>query len=227
MQLYGRQRGFARHFHLVTETLVPFYIALAIQTAANPDPLRLILRDCLVPHPLEEERVFIEWLKPKTGGRIQRMQRRSFDRRRARSAPRLVEMLLEMTAPLLPHVGMQDRERLFLIRRMGATQARGHRHLAGVIGWETLAHAIDRFIVLSNERIAAWNAAHPERPRRRLPDFSAGLFRGSVATAHYEASDGDILAPKAVLNHASVATTSAYIEGPAAARASMTLWSTA
>ena len=119
LQLYGGQRGFARHFHLVTETLVPFYIALAIQTAANPDPLRLILRDCLVPHPLDEERVFVEWLKPKTGGRIKRMQRRSFDRRRSRSAPRLVEMLLEITAPLLPHVGVQSRERLFVIRRMG------------------------------------------------------------------------------------------------------------
>ncbi|WP_292537310.1 hypothetical protein [Mesorhizobium sp.] len=29
LDLYGRQRGFARHYHLVTETLVPFYIALA------------------------------------------------------------------------------------------------------------------------------------------------------------------------------------------------------
>lgn len=218
LHLYGRQRGFARNFHLVTETLVPFYIALAIQTAANPDPLRLIRRDCLVPHPLEEERMFVEWLKPKTGGWVQRMQRRSFDRRRSRSAPRLVEMLLEMTAPLLPHVGEQDRDRLFLIRRMGSSPARGHRHLAGVIAWDALKYAIERFIVQSNERIAAWNAAHPERPRREVPDFSAGLFRGSVATAHYEASEGDILAPQAVLNHASVASTSAYIEGPAAAR---------
>jgi hypothetical protein len=79
LQIYGRQRGFARHFHLVTETLVPFYIVLAIQTAANPDPLRLIRRDCYVPHPLDEERVFIEW-PAETGGRIKRMQRRSFGR---------------------------------------------------------------------------------------------------------------------------------------------------
>lgn len=218
LHIYGRQRGFARHFHLVTDTLVPFYLALAIQTAANPDPLRLISRDCLVPHPLEEERMFVEWLKPKSGGWVQRMQRRSFDRRRSRSAPRLVEMVLEMTAPLLPHVGEQDRDRLFLIRRMGTSPARGHRHLAGLIAWDALKNAIERFIVQSNERIAAWNAAHPERPWHEVPDFSAGLFRGSVATAHYEASDGDILAPKAVLNHTSVATTSAYIEGPAAAR---------
>ena len=218
LHVYGGQRGFARHFHLITETLVPFYIVLAIQTAANPDPLRLIRRNCLVPHPLEEERVFLEWFKPKTGGRVQCMQRRSFDRRRSRSAPHLVEMLLEMTTPLLPHVGEQDREGLFLIRRMGTSPARGHRHIAGTIGWDALNYAVERFIIRSNERIAAWNVTHPERPRRVLPDFSLGLFRGSVATAHYEASEGDILAPKAVLNHASVATTSAYIEGPAAAR---------
>jgi hypothetical protein len=123
-----------------------------------------------------------------------------------------------MTTPLLPHVAEQDRDRLFLIRRMGTSQARGHCHLAGVIGWEALAYAIGRFIVRSNERIEAWNAAHADRARRLLPDFSASLFRGSVATAHYEASGGDILAPKAVLNHASVATTSVYIEGAAARR---------
>ena len=218
LHLYGRQRGLARHFHLITDTLVPFYIALAIQTAANPDPLRLIRRDCLVPHPLEEERVFIEWIKPRTGGQVQRIQRRSFDRRRSRSAPRLVEMLLEMTAPLLPHVAERDRDRLFLIRHMGSSRARGHRHLAGVIGWEALVYAIRRFIVRSNERTEAWNTANPGRARRMLPDFSAGLLRGSVASAHYEASGGNILVPKALLNHASVATTITYVEGPAAAR---------
>ncbi len=33
--------------------------AIAIQTAANPDPLRMIKRDCLVPHPLDEHRVIV------------------------------------------------------------------------------------------------------------------------------------------------------------------------
>lgn len=215
---YGRQRGFARHFHLIAETLTPFYIALAIQTAANPDPLRLIRRDCLVPHPLDEHRVFVEWLKPKTGLQVQRMQRRSFDRRRSRSAPRLVEMLLAMTAPLLAHVPVQDRDRLFLIRRLASSPARPHRHSAGVIGDEALGYVIARFIARSNERIAVWNAEHPERSRSLVPDFSASLFRGSVATAHYEASGGDILVAKAVLNHDNVVTTDRYVSGPAVER---------
>jgi hypothetical protein len=214
----GKQRGIARYFHLMPETLAPFYIALAIQTAANPDPLRLIRRDCLVPHPLDEHRVFVEWLKPKTGLQLQRMQRRSFDRRRARSAPRLIEMLAAMTTPLLAHVPVKDRDRLFLIRRLGLSRTRPYSHPAGIISEQGLNYAMAGFITRSNERIAAWNAQHPERPRALVPDFSASLFRGSVATAHYEASGGDILVPKAVLNHQSVATTDRYVSGPAVER---------
>lgn len=37
--------------------IVPFFVAIGIQTAANPDALRLIRRDCLTPHPLDENRV--------------------------------------------------------------------------------------------------------------------------------------------------------------------------
>lgn len=211
----GLQRGFARYFHLMPETLAPFYIALAIQTAANPEPLRLIRRDCLVPHPLDEHRVLIEWIKPKTGLQVQRMQRRSFDRRRPKSAPRLVEMLAAMTAPLLAHVPVKDRDRLFLIRRLGLSRTRPYSHPAGIISEQGLNYAMAGFITRSNERIAAWNTNHPERPQALVPDFTSSLFRGSVATAHYEASGGDILASKAVLNHQSVATTDRYVSGPA------------
>src|SRR3546814_12613566 len=57
-----------------SDTLVAFYIVLLIQTAANAGPLRQIKRDCLVPHPLERHRVMVEWVKPRAGGKVKRMQ---------------------------------------------------------------------------------------------------------------------------------------------------------
>ncbi|WP_339501330.1 hypothetical protein, partial [Pseudomonas canadensis] len=57
VQYWGGARTMAQYFHITTDTLVPFFLAIAIQTAANPEPLRHIRRDCLVPHPLAEHRV--------------------------------------------------------------------------------------------------------------------------------------------------------------------------
>lgn len=214
---WGWRGGIAEHYHLTTRTVVPFYIALAIQLAANPDPLRLIRRDCLVAHPIDDNRVLVEWLKHKTAPNP-KIQRRSFDVRRPRSAPRLIEMLLAMTEPLIPHVPDRDRERLFLVHHIMTSRHRQHDKPASLIPYGTLSGRIDRFITGVNKRIAEWNRDHPDRPRRALPCFAPGQLRGSVATQHYLASGGDLLATAAILNHRDPVVTDAYVEGPAARR---------
>ena len=212
---WGWRSGIIEHFHLTTRSVIPFYVALAIQLAANPDPLRLIRRDCLVPHPIDDNRVLVEWLKHKTGPNP-KLQRRSFDRRRPRSAPRLIEMLLAMTAPLIPHVPLEERDHLFLVHYLTGTPYRQHASPAGLIPFSTLAGRIDWFIERANDRVARWNRDHPNRPRRPLPRFTAGQLRGSVATQHYVASGGDLIATAAILNHRDPVVTDAYVEGPAA-----------
>lgn len=212
---WGSRGRIAEYFHLTTRTAVPFYIALAVQLAANPDPLRLIRRDCLVPHPIDDNRVLVEWLKHKTGPNP-KLQRRSFDRRRPRSAPRLIEMLLTMTAPLIPHSPVEEREHLFLVHYLTGTPHRQHAKPAGLIPFSTLAGRIDWFVENANDRIARWNSEHPDRPKRSLPRFTAGQLRGSVATQHYVASGGDLIATAAILNHRDPVVTDAYVEGPAA-----------
>ena len=113
---HGGARMIAQYLHLTVDTLVPFFLAIAIQTAANPDALRLILRDCQVPHPLDEHRVVIDWAKPRAGATVRRAQRRSFDRRRRYAAPNLIDKVLAMTAPLVAHAPPSERNRMFLIR---------------------------------------------------------------------------------------------------------------
>ncbi len=217
LKRYGWQDGLAQHYHLTSTTMAPFYIALAIQLAANPDPLRIIRRDCLFPHPIDENRMMVEWLKRKTG-RKPKLQRRAFDVRRPHSAPRLIEMLLAMTTPLVAHAPEEERHCLFLVRYMAGSRFRSHDHPAGLIASDTINDMTARFVKRSNRRIEDWNAAHPDRPRTLLPMFSVGQLRGSVATEHYVGGGGDLAAAGAVLNHASLVTTNTYVEGPAVRR---------
>jgi len=214
----GGFRELEGYLHLTTDTLAAFYIVLLIQTAANAGPLRQIKRDCLVPHPLERHRVMVEWVKPRAGGKVKRMQRRSFDTSRPYAAPRLIEKLLAMTAPLLPQVEPSKRDRLFLHRFLMTTGRLEREHHAGHIAQATLRSAMLRFYERHNAAVASWNEAPPGKPRPPLPDFSPKLFRSSMASAHYTASQGDIMEAKAVLNHASVVTTDIYVDGEAVRR---------
>ncbi|WP_245481514.1 hypothetical protein [Bradyrhizobium sp. LVM 105] len=204
---HGGLRHLGGYLHLTGETVVAFFIAIAIQTAGNPDALRLITRDCQVAHPLDEHRIIVEWAKPRAGAKVKRAQRRSFDRRRRHAAPNLIDRLLAMTAPLVSRSSRQDRNRLFLTKSE-------KKDAVTLIAEATLSHALKPFIKRSNARIAIWNKAAPERARQLLPDFAAVLLRGSVATEYYKASGGDIVATQDVLNHARADTTELYIKGP-------------
>jgi hypothetical protein len=149
----------------------------------------------------------IDWAKPRSGSEVRRAQRRSFDRRRPYAAPNLIDRVAAITEPLVVEARPNERDHLFLVR--------GNRPIGvGTIRHETLRIGIRRFIVRANARIAAWNNAHPDRPRASLPNFAPVLFRGSVATEHYHAAGGDIRAAQAVLNHARADTTDLYVRGP-------------
>jgi site-specific recombinase XerD len=203
----GGLRAVASHLHLTLEKLTAFFIAIAIQTAGNPDSLRQLRRDCQVPHPLDEHRIMIDWAKLRAGVKIKRAQRRSFDRRRKYAAPNLIEWALAMTEPLRAHARPQDRDRLFLIKSEKKNEVTE-------VSMSTLGKSVKRFVVRANARIAIWNQAAPERQREQLPDFATAFVRGSVATEHYKSSGGDILEVQEILNHANVHTSDTYVRGP-------------
>ncbi len=204
---HGGLRQVGAYLHLTPEALVAFFIALAIQTAANPDALRRLRRDCQVPHPLDEHRVIIDWQKSRAGGRVRHAQRRSFDRRRRYAAPNLIDRLLALTGPLVGQATKWHRECLFLVK--------SEKSPVALMTESGMTHGVKRFIARTNARIAIWNQAVPHQPRALLPDFSTVMLRGSVATEHYQASGGDILVAQQLLNHASVSTTETYVRGPA------------
>lgn len=213
VRFWGGYRTIAQYFHITTDTLVPFFLAIAIQTAANPEPLRELRRDCLVPHPLDEHRVIVDWNKAKTSARLQKAQRRSFDRRRRYAAPNLIEMMLALTEPLLADAASGQQDRVFLTRSIYTESSRRSlRSRTEVIEHSVLRRAILRFTKRANHRTDEWNAAHPDSPRVQIASFAPALFRGTVATEHYSASGGDILVAQSILNHASAATTETYLK---------------
>lgn len=219
VRFWGGYRTIAQYFHITTDTLVPFFLAIAIQTAANPEPLRHIRRNCLVPHPLDEHRMIVEWTKAKTGTRQQKAQRRSFDRRRRYAAPNLIEMMLALTEPIVATAPPGEQDRLFLTRSVRKEPARHSlRSRTEVIEHSVLRRAILRFTERANRRIEEWNAAHSGKPRERIASFAPALFRGTVATEHYRASGGDIFAAQSILNHASTSTTETYLKSEATTR---------
>jgi len=207
----GGLRVLASYLHLTHEYLPAFFLGITIQTAGNPDAIRRIRRDCQSPHPLDEHRVMIDWGKPRAGVKVKRAQRRSFDLRRPYAVPNLVARLIAMTAPLAAHTRPQESDMLFLLRSEKTD-------VVTVIPMGTLHKGIKRFIDRANARIAVWNRAAPERRREPLPDFAAAFLRGSAATQVYTASQGDLIAAQALLNHARIDTTERYVRGPEAAR---------
>lgn len=202
---HGGLQKVAPYLHLTGDVAVAFYIAIVIQTAGNPDPIRLIDRDCLTAHPLDDNRVMVEWDKPRAGRKYKRAQRRSFDTRRAYAAPNLVDRLLQMTMSLARRARLQDQGKLFLLLS-------GQTGAVTVLPNPTLWKGVKRFVERRNAKVAADNTDACRLPL--LPDIAPAFLRGSVATEYYKASGGDIVMTQAQLNHANVATTDRYVRGP-------------
>ena len=108
----------SRYLHADPATLIPFMIAIAAQTFANPEALRHMRRGCMSEHLMLDGRVVVSWSK----GRATRIQRRSFLRDRTLSVPNLIDRVLALTEVLVPHATEAERDRLFLCGNVMATR---------------------------------------------------------------------------------------------------------
>lgn len=140
------------------ESLVPYYLAILIHTAGNPDAISKLSCDCLQPVPLIEDRELLVWKK----SRARVLQRRSFRSSDPFEPPTLVREILEWTHRLRPHAPLANRDRLFLFR--------------GNSGVNTLTKS--RLTPLYKEFAA----------RHGLPSFTLAAVRPSVLSAFYRAS---------------------------------------
>jgi hypothetical protein len=180
----------SRYLCATPDSLLPFLILIAYETAANADPLRAFKRNCVHDDVLFRDRAIIVWEK----GRAKKEQRVSRDRRGKYSAPALIAKVRAMTEPLLQAAPPHLRSRLFLARN---GKAEG---LVAGISPSLSEYLIARFITRNNVTEEDGSRVH----------FTLEMMRPSVLAAVYRQT-GDLLATARLANHVSLATTIRYV----------------
>ena len=180
---FGGAKQVAPLIYPDARSLLPYYLAILIHTAGNPEPIARLETDCLQPIPLLDDRQMLVWAKNRAG----QTQRRSFRSNNPDEPPALVKELLTYTEPLRRHAPPPVRNRLLLFR--GAS---------GRIN--SLSPALAKMIIRYEFTV-----------RHQLPHFSLASIRPSVLTAFYRAS-GDLHQVKDVANHRNIATTVRYVD---------------
>jgi hypothetical protein len=191
---HGGRSVVARYLHTTPETLVPYMIAIAAQTFANPEALRLMRRDCMSEHVLLEGRAVITWIK----GRSHRPQRRSFLRDKSYSVPNLIDRVLALTEALVPHAPCNERQLLFLCGNVICSRG------VGVIPQGLISEHVRLFVKRHGLKGANGKPLALALAKLR----ATGLTLAHVALGH------DVLKTQVLANHASPDTTRRYIDRP-------------
>lgn len=179
----GGHRAISKLLWLSPDGLVPFYIAILIQTSGNPDAIKNMTRDCITSHPLRTDIERLVWVKPRSS----KEQMVDFPIGRKWSAPSIVRRLLALNAEFLDECPISIKNRLFICHNPQA------RHIS--------VPADDAFLRGLKTFINKYN----------LPSFQFKDLRKAGAVQHHQAA-GTILAAKARLNHSSVQTTVRYTD---------------
>ena len=181
---YGGCKQVEPYLYPRSESLLPYYLAILIHTAGNPEPIAELSCDCLQPIPLLDDRQMLVWKKRRAGA----IQRRSFRTTDSFEPPALVRELIDWTRRLRAHAPKAACDRLLLFKGM-----------RGVSAWTgaMAKHAIKNGFLR----------------RHGLPHFPLASIRPSVLSAFYRAS-GDLQQVKSVANHQQIGTTVRYVEAP-------------
>lgn len=167
---------------VVTADILPFYLAVVVQTGGNPMAIREMGINCIRPHPLRDDLEFLDWDKP----RAKREQRVDFPKGKQWSAPNIVRRLLNLNGDLRLSCRSIDASCVFLSNglRTGAPS---------VPSVQSLHNYLAEFLARNN-----------------LPDFDFKDWRPTVGREHRRAG-GSIEAAKRRLNHANTETTALYV----------------
>lgn len=167
--------------------IVPFMIMIGSLTAMNVQSLCEMRRNCLEPHPLDENAYYLTWTKRRSAAGKQ--QQLHFEKRNGVIA--LIRFVLRYTEPLVACAAEQDRDKLFLYRGvsfngadLGALVAEGSK----------LNLQIDKFI-----------------QRHRLPFFRLIQLRPTAGTMLYLETGGNIKKVQTFLGHKYLETANSYI----------------
>lgn len=179
----GGMREISRSIWICPRDLLPFYLAILIQTSGNQDSIFNLSRNCIVSHPLQDDLERVVWQKP----RAHREQHVEAPLGRPWSAPNLIRRLIVANENLIVRCDGSQKNKLFVSYR--CTQKK------------PAVPSISLMHVLLKEFIQYHS----------LPEFTFSSMRPASATAHYRAT-GSMLDAKKRLNHTFVSTTARYAD---------------
>jgi len=111
-------RELAAFRELTQEACLPIYLMLMIHTAANPYALMEVKKDCMVTNPMDVGSVYLNWGK----GRASKAQQLSLSKSGNYSVFTLVNLVVDMTAPIRHLAADADRDLLFITRHGGKSK---------------------------------------------------------------------------------------------------------
>lgn len=116
---FGGVKGVEPCLYPRSEALLPYYLAILIHAAGNPEPIAELECNCLQPLPLLDDRKALVWFK----ARANCMQRRTFSVTDPFEPPSLVKEVLEWNQRLRPLASPDSRDRLFLFKSSRGVRA--------------------------------------------------------------------------------------------------------
>jgi hypothetical protein len=126
-------------------SLLPYYLAILIHAAGNPEPIAELGRDCLQDVPLLENRQALVWFKARAG----RQQRRTFGRDAAFEPPALVRDILAWNERLRPLAPPAQRDRLFIFKGLRTVNAMSTITVHHLLGAFCDRHGLAAFALAS------------------------------------------------------------------------------
>jgi hypothetical protein len=127
------------------ESLLPYYLAILIHAAGNPDPIAELERDCLQSLPLLDDRQALVWFK----ARANSIQRRTFSSVDCFEPPALVKEIVAWNERLRPLAPAALRERLFLYKGVRGVTALSSSTIKNMLKAFCGRHGLSRFSLAS------------------------------------------------------------------------------
>lgn len=184
IERFGGLTKIRSQLYFMHEDVLPFYVAIIVQTAGNPMAVRDANTDCIEPHPLRTDLEFLNWEKRRSASE----QRVDFPVDKEWSAPNLVRKMLNLNDSLRSISHAEYRDRIFI-------SLSEKSDVPTVPSVQTLHNALALFLKKNN-----------------LDNFDFKDFRRSSAHAHRVAG-GTIEVARKKLNHRNASTTYKYYSG--------------
>lgn len=167
-------------YYISIREMFSYYLAILVQSSANPQSLREADKDCIISIPFRDDLERFVWDKKRSG----RLQAPDFSKDKEWAAPNIARKLLAQNAELRALAPLRFKDALFICRTHGMEVT--------LPSWQSIHNCLKEF-----------------REKHGLPYFSLADLRRAGAVLHHKAGRS-ILSAQQRLQHKSPSVTQRY-----------------